>query len=141
MTERIDPLAEEAIAPLVDSFYERVQRDPELGAVFNPVVVDWPAHKALLTRFWSSVACGTRSYRGNPMAAHLPHALRHGHFDRWLALWRETCREHLAPAQAEQMIGYAERIGHSLKLGLGLRPHSRRLELPLMQRPLAARGD
>lgn len=134
-----DAPSEAAIATLVDCFYERVRRDPELGAVFNPAVHDWPEHKALLSRFWSSVERGTRSYRGNPMAAHLRHPVRAGHFDRWLELWRESCAEVLDAAGAARMIDHAERIGHSLKLGLGLRPHSRRLGVPVMHLPVQAR--
>ena len=141
MTILPDAPSEPAIAALVDGFYERVQRDPELGAVFNPAVHDWPAHKALLTRFWCSVERGARSYRGNPMAAHLRHPVRAGHFDRWLDLWRETCTELLEPAGAARMIDHAERIAHSLKLGLGLRPHSRRLGLPVMHLPARERGE
>jgi hemoglobin len=132
MTTFTEPPSENAIAILVDHFYERVRRDPELGAVFNPAVHDWPAHQALLTSFWCSVARGSRSYRGNPMAAHLRHPVRAEHFERWLALWRGACGEVLDAAAASRMIEYAERIGHSLKLGLGLRPHSRRLDLPML---------
>src|SRR5690606_37055559 len=58
------PLDQQQIARLVDRFYEKVRRDPMLGPVFNPAVDDWDEHKQLLTSFWSSVALGTRSYRG-----------------------------------------------------------------------------
>ena len=50
------PLDEAAIALLVDRFYDRVRRDPELGPVFNNAVHDWDAHKATLIDFWCSVA-------------------------------------------------------------------------------------
>ena len=39
------PLDEAAIALLVDRFYDRVRRDPELGPVFNNAVHDWDVHK------------------------------------------------------------------------------------------------
>lgn len=128
-----------ALAILVDRFYEQVRRDPELGPVFNPAVHDWAAHKRLLTSFWSSVALGGGTYRGNPMAAHQRHAVRAEHFDRWLSLWRASCTEVLEEPAAMQMIGYAERIGHSLMRGLGLRSHSRRLGVPVLSLPLAQR--
>lgn len=123
---------ETAIARLVDHFYEKVRREPDIGPVFNAAVHDWNAHKQLLTSFWASVALRASSYRGNPMAAHRPHPIRAEHFDRWLALWRETCAEELDESHAAQMIEYAERIGRSLRLGLGLRPQARSFGVPIV---------
>jgi hemoglobin len=123
---------EPAIATLVDRFYERVRRDPELGPIFNAAVYDWDEHKRLLTSFWASVALRASSYRGNPMAAHRSHPIRAEHFDRWLTLWRETCAEELDEVHAAQMLEYAQRIGQSLKLGLGLRPLARPLDMPIV---------
>jgi hemoglobin len=88
--------------------------------VFNPVVHDWPEHKRLLTSFWCSVALRAGSYRGNPMAAHRPLPVSAAHFEHWLALWRATADEVLAPAQAELMHDYARRIARSLRYGLGI---------------------
>lgn len=124
-------LRESDIARLVDRFYESVRRDPALGAVFNPVVHDWDAHKATLVSFWSSVALRTGSYRGNPMAVHRPHAISVAHFDRWLALWRETACEVLDVEHADLLCGYADRIANSLKYGLGLKGQLRPVGLPI----------
>ncbi|MGC1549985.1 MAG: group III truncated hemoglobin, partial [Rhodanobacter sp.] len=93
--------------------------------VFNPAVHDWDEHKRLLTSFWCSVALRANSYRGNPMGAHRAQpTIRAEHFERWLSLWRETTHEMLDEAAAAQMIEYAERIGRSLRLGIGLPEHS-----------------
>lgn len=114
-------LDDAALVRLVDTFYERVQADDELGPVFAGAVHDWPAHKALLVAFWSSVALGSRRYRGNPMAVHRGVAgIDAAHFERWLALWRRTAADVLAPDAATAMIAHAERIGRSLREGLGL---------------------
>jgi hemoglobin len=134
MHATVTPPTETELATLVDRFYEQVRRDAELGAVFNPAVHDWDEHKQLLTSFWCSVARRAGSYRGNPMAAHQRHPVRAEHFDRWLALWRATCAEVLDAAGAALMIDYAERIGQSLKLGLGLRPRGRDLGVPIVAR-------
>ncbi len=123
------PLDAAAIARLVDCFYDRVQDDPVLGPVFDAAVDDWDEHKRLLTSFWSSVALRAGSYRGNPMAAHRPLSIDAGHFDRWLALWRDTTRQVLPEPQAAEMIEYAERIGRSLRYGLGIDPNVRPLGL------------
>ncbi|NUS38711.1 MAG: group III truncated hemoglobin [Lysobacter sp.] len=126
------PLSEADIARLVDRFYDKVRVDPVLGPVFNPAVDDWDAHKATLVRFWSSIALKTASYRGNPMAMHRPHQIRAGHFERWLALWRQTAAETLAPEQAALFVEHADRIARSLMYGLGLDPHRRPLGLPAL---------
>jgi len=123
---------ETTIASLVDHFYEKVRRDPQIGPVFNAAVHDWDAHKRLLTSFWASVALRAGSYRGNPMAAHRPHPIRAEHFDRWLALWHETCDEELDEAHAGQMLEYAQRIGRSLKYGLGLHPQAQPFGVPIV---------
>ena len=117
-----DPLAITDIERLVDRFYDRVRADPELGPVFNAAVHDWPDHERTLVDFWSSIALGTKRYRGNPMAAHRPHPIREEHFGHWLDLWRETAEEELAPEHAAVFIEHARRIAQSLQFGLGLRP-------------------
>lgn len=108
------------IAALVDRFYDRIQVHPTLGPIFNAFVHDWPAHKQLLTLFWCSVILRAGSYRGNPMAAHFNRGIDTRHFVEWLALWRETADEVLAPQQAALVHEYAQRIGRSLRYGLGL---------------------
>lgn len=125
-------LSEAAIARLVDRFYDKVTADPVLGPVFNPVVHDWPGHKRLLTSFWCSVALRAASYRGNPMAVHRQLPIRAEHFDHWLALWRATCTEQLDEPGAAEMVDYAQRIGRSLKYGLGLNPEARGIGVPLV---------
>ena len=129
------PLDEAQIALLIDRFYAKVSADPLLGAVFNPVVDDWVAHKRLLTSFWCSVVLRAGTYRGNPMAMHRPHPIRHDHFERWLALWGETTHEVLNAESAALMVEYAWRIGQGLQLGLGLLAHpagSRGLGIPVV---------
>jgi hemoglobin len=121
---RPDPpasLDEAALARLVDTFYDRVRADADLGPVFERAVHDWPAHKALLVAFWSSVARGTRRYRGNPMAVHrgVP-GIDAAHFERWLELWRTTATDVLDAPAAAVMVEHATRIGRSLREGLGL---------------------
>jgi hemoglobin len=108
---------------VVDLFYDKVRRDSILGPLFNHAVADWPEHLEKLHAFWSSVMLTSGRYKGSPMAAHLRHAgaIEPPMFDRWLQLWRETAREHLAPADAAAIIAKAERIAESLKLALFFR--------------------
>lgn len=118
-------LDEAKLARQVDRFYDKVRLDPMLGPVFDAVVDDWDAHKVLMTSFWATVALRTGHYRGNPLAKHQPLPIDAGHFERWLALWRETAHEDLDDASAALLVGYAERIGYGMKVGLGLSGHQR----------------
>jgi hemoglobin len=116
-------ISEAEIAALVDAFYAKVREDGQLGPLFNGAVDDWPRHLVKLQAFWSSVMLTTGRYKGSPMAAHIKHAnaIEPEMFERWLALWRETARERLAPETAEAIIAKAERIAESLKLALFFR--------------------
>lgn len=118
--ETSPPLTRDDIARLVDAFYDKVQRDPLLGPVFNARVHDWAEHKTTLVQFWSSVALGTREYRGNPMAVHRPLPINDDHFGRWLGLWRGTLAEVLPSEHAQVMNDHAVRIAASLRYGMGL---------------------
>ncbi|HET6632877.1 MAG TPA: group III truncated hemoglobin [Rhodanobacteraceae bacterium] len=108
------------VAALVDRFYEKVRADPLLGPVFDAVIEDWDEHKRLLTSFWCTIVLRKGEYRGNPMGKHKPLPIRSAHFDRWLALWRETAPQVLDAEGAALMIAYADRIGRGLHLGMGL---------------------
>ena len=102
-----------------------MRADPLLGPVFNPRVDDWDAHKVLMTSFWATVALRSGHYRGNPLAKHQPLPIGGGHFQRWLALWREAADEVLDADSAALMSGYAERIGYGMRVGMGLSGHLR----------------
>ena len=134
-----DP-GEAQLAMLVDRFYDKVRVDPLLGPVFAPRVDDWDAHKALMTSFWATVALRTGHYRGNPLAKHRPLSIGIEHFQRWLALWRETANETLDQGPAALITGYAERIGYGMRVGMGMGAHRRGREsgIPIRSRQSAA---
>jgi hemoglobin len=122
-----DMVNEATIAELVEKFYARARKDPEIGPVFEAGVHDWSAHLATLNDFWSSVMLTSGRYKGNPMAAHMKHPLRPDFFTRWLALWGETADELFVPEEAARFRHKAERIAESLKLGLFYRPEGLRI--------------
>ena len=105
------------IPPLLEAFYGRVRSDPLLGSLFNAAIDDWPAHLVRLADFWSSVMLISGRYKGQPMDAHLRHMdeITPPMFDRWLALWTATTRQHLSAADAIAMQDKAARIGASLQ--------------------------
>jgi hemoglobin len=123
----ISPLTEHDITAVVDAFYVKVRRDPVLGPVFARAIADdaWPAHLAIIQDFWSSVMLKTGRYRRNPFSAHMRvEGIRPELFDRWLALFKETCNEQLAAEPAEALYAKAVLIGDSLKAGLFFRPET-----------------
>lgn len=112
----MDDFSEEQIAELVDRFYARVRADEVLGPIFEAATGDgWAPHLARMRAFWSSVMLASRTYKGNPMVAHLnlPRLTRE-HFDRWLEMWRQTAGELCSAPAAEQFIGKAEMIAERL---------------------------
>lgn len=113
---------EAMIARLVHGFYDRVRVDPLLAPVFAAHIADedWPAHLGRMCAFWSSVALMTGRYHGRPMQAHAPLRVEFFHFDRWLALFRETARALTPPAAAAHFIERAERVAASLEAGIEL---------------------
>lgn len=114
-------VTEETIKLLVDSFYEKVRSDPQLGPIFaRQIAADqWPAHLAKMYAFWSAIMLKTGRYRGNPLLKHaaIPH-LEMEMFKRWLALFGETAEEIFACRLAADFRSKAERIAASLSAGL-----------------------
>ena len=121
-------VTEEMIRHLVETFYDRVIRDPELGPVFHKALSGrWSRHLALMVDFWSSIALRTGRYQGKPQAAHMGMDLTPELFTRWLALFEQTAMEILEPDVAAFFVDRAGRIAESLQIGLGIGPKALRL--------------
>lgn len=108
----------EEISELVDRFYAKVRVDPEIGPIFNAAIDDWPSHLSLLKNFWSTVLLQDRSYKGDPLAKHLPLLLDPPHFARRLALFEETAREVMQPEHAEVIIDKSHRIAQNFQAAI-----------------------
>ena len=92
---KLDQISEDGIHQLVDAFYTKVRRDPELAPVFlRGIPGDWQPHLNKMYAFWSSVMLTTGRYKSNPLVKHLViPGIRPQLFERWLALFNETCGE------------------------------------------------
>src|SRR4051794_23026340 len=118
-------VTEDDIASLVEAFYAKVREDPQLGPIFARALGDdgWDSHLATLRDFWSSVMLTSGRYKGAPLAVHMRlSGLTPGLFDRWLALFGETCDERFEPPRAGAFRAKAARIAQSLLLGLSRQP-------------------
>jgi hemoglobin len=111
-------LDEDVLRELVHAFYVRVREDAVLGPIFDARIADWAPHLDRMVAFWSSVALMTGRYHGRPVPAHTPLPIDGAHFDRWLALFRETAHEVCTPAGAAHVIERAERIARSLRIAV-----------------------
>lgn len=121
---RITQATEAAIHLLVDRFYAKVRQDAELGPIFENAIADgWDAHLTTMRDFWSSIMLTSGRYHGNPVAAHRRlEPVTPKLFERWLALFAETCAELFDDALAASFMDKARRIATSLQLALFYRP-------------------
>jgi hemoglobin len=122
---RLTEVTEATIRTLVDTFYERVRRDPVLAPVFESAIADtaWPAHLQKMYAFWSSVMLTSGRYKGNPVAVHQQvGGMAPTLFGRWLDLFERTAAELFVPDVAEAFAVRARRIAESLRLALFFRP-------------------
>jgi hemoglobin len=78
------------IQQLVDTFYEKIQKDLLLGDLFATRIFDWPKHLEKMYRFWQTVLLEQHTYSGSPFLPHTTMPLTGEHFDRWVAIWKET---------------------------------------------------
>lgn len=111
-------LDEGSLRELVHRFYDRVRADAVLGPIFAARISDWDPHLNRMVEFWSSVALMTGRYHGSPMQAHAALSVGWDHFERWLALFRETAAETCPPEGAALVIERAERIARSLHMAV-----------------------
>ena len=117
---KLGHVSEDGIRQLVDAFYDKVRLDAELAPIFlRAIPGDWEPHLTRMYAFWSSVMLTTGRYKGNPVVKHLViPGIQPRLFERWLALFNETCGELFDDGVSEEFRAKAARIAESLKLAL-----------------------
>ena len=84
---------------LVNTFYDKIRADQEIGFFFNETITDWEEHLEKLTDFWDMNVFGTKKYNGNPILAHnavdqkFDYQITSNIFGIWLNLWFATLDE------------------------------------------------
>lgn len=131
----------EEISELVDRFYAKVRLDPEIGPIFNATVDDWPAHLSLLKNFWSTVLFTEQSYKGDPLAKHLPLLLDPPHFARWLALFEDTAQEVMPPPHAAVILDKAHRIAQNFQAAIAYHREATTMEEGVYRAREGTAGD
>ncbi|NQX31604.1 group III truncated hemoglobin [Pedobacter boryungensis] len=90
------------VQQLVDTFYEKVQKDPLLGNIFMTKISDWPKHLEKMYRFWQTVLLEQHTYSGSPFLPHATMPLTGDHFNRWLTIWKETINLYFQGTKADE---------------------------------------
>lgn len=100
---------------VVDSFYQKIARDPVLKHPFKPVE-DWPLHIKGLTHFWW-IRFGGVPYldlRYDPVGKHYLAGFNSHFLERWLDIFQETLQKELTKEQAEFWYSMASSMGQAL---------------------------
>ena len=99
-----DILTKADVELLVNSFYEKVNKNAVLSPVFNDIArTNWEHHLPKMYAFWSGILLGTADYRGQPFEKHAQHAahIHAEHFNEWLRLFHETIDEYFDGEKAK----------------------------------------
>lgn len=110
------PLTRERLSTLVHSFYADVRADAVLGPVFEQALAGrWEAHLERMVEFWSTVALGSRSFRGNVFGKHMAlSGVTPAHFSHWVALWKHHTERLFEPDVARDLQFSAHGIARNL---------------------------
>ena len=101
------------IKQMVDTFYDKVNKDKELSYIFNDFAkINWVTHLPIMYSFWSKLLLGEGDYRGNPFQKHIPLPIESHHFDRWVELFKQNIDKQFIGEIAEEAKLRAENIAY-----------------------------
>ncbi len=116
----------EDIKLMVNSFYDKVNKDELLSYVFNDYAkVDWDSHLPKMYCFWETMLLGGQSYKGSPFLPHISLPIEKKHFDRWVALFIKNMDEHFQGNTAENTKLRAKSIAHIFQSKLEFLNHKK----------------
>lgn len=90
-----------------------------LGPVFDKALDGrWDAHLQRLVDFWSTVALGTRGFKGDVFAKHMAlEGVTPAHFAAWVGLWQRHTNDLFVPGVAQDLQVAAHGIARNLFRG------------------------
>lgn len=96
--EKHDIRNRDDIQLLLDSFYEKVKANEEIGPIFEEhAKLNWEKHLPRMYDFWETTLFGKAFFKGNPMEKQIALndqiPLLASHFKAWLSLWHTTVDE------------------------------------------------
>ena len=106
----------QSLTALVHGFYADVRADALLGPVFDAALHNrWEPHLARMVDFWSTVALGSKTFRGNVFSKHMAlSGVTPAHFAAWVRLWAEHTDARFPPAIAQQLQQTAHGVARNL---------------------------
>lgn len=111
----------EDIKRMVDTFYDKVNQNEKLSAVFNDHAgVNWSTHLDKMYNFWNTVLFSKGTYKGSPFQKHEALPIDQSHFNEWLTLFAENIDEHFEGLVAEDAKQTAKNIGLTFQAKLNL---------------------
>ena len=113
----------EDLTQLMESFYHKALQDDVIGHFFNEVApLQMETHIPLIVDFWETIVFDKAKYSGNVLGVH-EHlhqlsAFKEEHFNRWVALFKETVNELFFGEKAEMIKQRGESIATVMKIKL-----------------------
>ncbi len=103
-----DILNREDLLLLMDRFYSKAMTDQSIGHYFTEVVqLNLQKHIPVITDFWETILFATGKYFGNTMKVHEDlhekSPFKSEHFNRWMAMFKETVDENFQGNNAEKI--------------------------------------
>lgn len=81
----------EDIQLMVNTFYERIQKNEVLGPIFEEKVHGrWPEHLEKMVRLWQTILLGEHTYNGTPFPLHARMPIDESHFIIWVKTFTTT---------------------------------------------------
>jgi hemoglobin len=116
-----DIASQQDIKTLVDTFYDRVNRDEILGPIFNEIAkVDWDHHLPTMYAFWTKMLFRTGDYKGQPWPKHAVLPLKKEQFERWVKLFCQTVDTHFTGPKASEAKSAALSIADTFQTRAGI---------------------
>jgi hemoglobin len=76
---------------MVNTFYERIQKNEILGPIFEERIGDrWPEHLEKMYRFWQTILLEEHTYNGAPFPPHAKMPIDESHFIIWVSTFTNT---------------------------------------------------
>ncbi|MBX9807887.1 MAG: group III truncated hemoglobin [Flavobacteriaceae bacterium] len=107
------------IEKLVNSFYDKIKIDPEIGYFFSDVAkVNWQNHLPKMYDFFENILFSSGNYDGNPMVKHKElhekSPVTQEHFFHWNGLFEQTVDELFVGKKADEVKQRAKNISAAM---------------------------
>lgn len=101
----------EDIKFMVDTFYDKIQKDDLIGPIFNGIIQDrWPEHLEKMYRFWQTILLEDYTYSGRPFPPHAHLPVDDSHFNRWKSIFSGVVLSHFDGEKAQEAIWRADKM-------------------------------